>query len=231
MYNRCAQRHFKLSELAVQNGGLCSVTTGIGKRLPQIPQLRGSKGASSPTRFCSTTIQTIGVAVQNGQMWCPKCLTVVLNGTLNSRNWLSRMEGCAPSQPGSENGCHRGQPSKGCLPRLRDGRLSGLFCWRRDVQNGEARSCGSGKFCPACGSRDCGKEKLGIGKCRADVQNVQNAEDRECGSGKREKWKVGNREMQSGCPECPKWESPRVREWKVGSQEGKNILHRGVQNV
>ena len=86
MYNRCAQRHFKLSELAVQNGGLCSVTTGIGKRLPQIPQLRGSKGASSPTRFCSTTIQTIGVAVQNGQMWCPKCLTVMLNDTPKYRS-------------------------------------------------------------------------------------------------------------------------------------------------
>ncbi len=31
---------------------------------------------------------------------------------INSRSRLSRMEGCAPSQPGSGNGYHRGQPSK-----------------------------------------------------------------------------------------------------------------------
>ena len=34
-------------------------------------------------------------------------------------------------------------PAQGCLPRLRDGRLSGLFCWCRAVQNVQM-------WCPKC---------------------------------------------------------------------------------
>ncbi len=81
MFNRCAKRYSKLSEKAVQNGGLCSVTTGIGKRLPQIPQLRGSKVVSRDcgTDGCPVYSTTAGLSkmcrcgVQNGGL----CSTVL----------------------------------------------------------------------------------------------------------------------------------------------------------
>ena len=53
---------------------------------------------------------------------------VVLNNTPKSRNGCPEWEGYALSEPGAENGCHRGQPSKygvqngfGVVPSVSDG--------------------------------------------------------------------------------------------------------------
>ena len=196
MYNRCAQRHFKLSELAVQNGGLCSVTTGIGKRLPQIPQLRGSKGASSPTRFCSTTIQTIGVAVQNGGL-CS--VTTGIGKRLPQRATIQRLSPATAGRTAVRfillaQGCPKwGSPQLRewkVLPRLRVPRLRERKAGNREMQSG----------CPECPK--CGRPRVREWKAR-----------------KVESWESGNAERMSRMSKMGKPASAGVESWEPGRQK------------